>query len=156
MTTLRSMTDQRLLDISMIRVTDQISLDESEIVENFVRASGPGGQNVNKVASAVQLRFDARRSPSLPNEVSIRLQKLAGSKLTLDGVIILIAQEHRSQERNRAAALDRLLEMIRQAAVRPIKRRATKPTLASKVKRLESKGKRGTVKGLRSGKPDID
>lgn len=140
----------------MIFVTDTISLDENEIIETFVRASGPGGQNVNKVSSAVQLRFDARRSPSLPNDVSIRLQKLAGSKLTQDGVIVLVAQEHRSQERNRAAAVERLVAMIREAAVRPVKRRATKPTYASTVKRLESKGKRSTVKSLRKTRPEAD
>ena len=140
----------------MIFVTDQISLNDDEIGETFVRASGPGGQNVNKVASAVQLRFDARRSPSLPNDVSVRLQKIAGSRLTQDGVIVLVAQEFRSQERNRAAAIERLVAMIREAAVKPVKRRATKPTYASTLKRLESKGKRGTVKSLRKAKPDAE
>jgi ribosome-associated protein len=139
----------------MIPITARIVLDDSEIEESFVRSSGPGGQNVNKVSSAVQLRFDARRSPSLPDDVSVRLQKLAGSKLTLDGVIIITAQTHRSQERNRAEALERLVEMIREAAKPPPpKRRATKPTKGSKERRLESKGKRSETKKLRSERPE--
>ena len=102
----------------MIRITDRISIDESEIEESFVRSSGPGGQNVNKLSTAVQLRFDVRRSPSLPNDVAIRLMRLAGSRLTKDGVLVLIAQNHRTQERNRAEARDRLIALIREAAVR--------------------------------------
>ncbi len=133
----------------MIPVTDDISLDESELVEAFVRASGPGGQNVNKVSSAVQLRFDVRRSPSLPNDVAIRLMKLAGKRLTKDGVLVIIAQQHRTQERNRADARDRLFDLIREAAVRPIERRATKPTKASKKRRIEGKKKRSSVKSMR-------
>ena len=93
----------------MIRITDRISIDESELSESFVRASGPGGQNVNKLATAVQLRFDVRHSPSLPNDVSIRLQRLAGKRLTNDGVLVIVAQRHRTQERNRQDALDRLI-----------------------------------------------
>ena len=139
----------------MIQVTPSIAIDESEIEESFVRASGPGGQHVNKVSSAVQIRFDARRSPNLPNEVAIRLMKLAGSRLTQDGVIVITAQEHRSQSRNREEALARLVELIRQAEVRPKVRRATKPTKASKERRLASKEKRSSVKSTR-GKPRFD
>lgn len=139
----------------MIPITARIVLDDSEIEESFVRSSGPGGQNVNKVSSAVQLRFDARRSPSLPDDVSVRLQKLAGSRLTLDGIIIITAQTHRSQDRNRAEALAKLVEMIREAAKPPPpKRRATKPTKGSKERRLESKGKRSETKKLRSERPE--
>ena len=139
----------------MIQITHRIAIDEKEIDESFVRSSGPGGQNVNKVETAVQLRFDARRSPSLPDDVSVRLQKLAGSRLTLDGVIVIIAQTHRSQERNRADALARLVEMIREAAKPPPpKRKPTKPTKGSKERRLESKGKRAVTKKLRTERPE--
>jgi ribosome-associated protein len=137
----------------MIRVTDDISIDEKEIEESFVRSSGPGGQNVNKLSTAVQLRFDVRGSPSLPNDVSIRLQRLAGKRLTKDGVLVLIAQSHRTQERNREDALERLLELIREAAIRPVLRRATRPTKASKVRRLEGKKRRSNIKGMRQTKP---
>jgi ribosome-associated protein len=134
----------------MIQATPSIAIDESEIEESFVRASGPGGQHVNKVSSAVQIRFDVRRSRSLPNDVAIRLMKLAGSRLTQDGVIVIVAQAHRSQKRNREEAVERLVELIRQAAVRPEIRRATKPTKASKERRLASKEKRSGVKAARS------
>jgi len=140
----------------MIRITDTISLDDSEIDESFVRSSGPGGQNVNKLSTAVQLRFDVRRSPSLPNDVAIRLMALAGKRLTKDGVIVLVAQNHRTQERNRAEALERLVDLIRQAAVRPIPRRPTRPTRASKEKRLEGKKLRSGIKGMRRAKPALD
>jgi ribosome-associated protein len=133
----------------MIRVTDTISIDEDEIEESFVRSSGPGGQNVNKLSTAVQLRFDVRHSPSLPNDVAIRLMRLAGKRLTKDGVIVLMAQNERSQERNRAEARERLFDLIREAAVKPIPRRATKPTKASRTKRLEGKKRRSDVKDMR-------
>jgi ribosome-associated protein len=140
----------------MIRITDQISIDESELEESFVRSSGPGGQNVNKLSTAVQLRFDVRHSPSLPNDVAVRLTRLAGRRMTKDGVLVLIAQSHRTQERNRADAQDRLVALVKQAAVRPIPRRATKPTKASKQRRIESKKRRSNVKGLRRSKPNWD
>jgi ribosome-associated protein len=140
----------------MIRVTDTITLDEAELEESFVRASGPGGQNVNKLSTAVQLRFDVRRSPSLPNDVAIRLMRAAGSRLTNDGVIVIIAQRHRTQERNRADARERLVELIREAATPPKPRRATKPTKASKLRRLETKKRRSGVKSLRQSRPGAD
>jgi ribosome-associated protein len=139
----------------MIRINDDIAIDEGELVESFIRSSGPGGQNVNKLATAVQLRFDVRRSPSLPNDVSIRLQRLAGKRLTRDGILVITAQNHRTQERNRADALDRLIELIREAAVRPVPRRETKPTKASRKRRLDAKARRGHIKAMR-GKADMD
>ena len=140
----------------MIRITDFIAIDEGELEERFVRASGPGGQNVNKLSTAVQLRFDVRGSPSLPNDVAVRLMRLAGSRLTKDGVLVLIAQTHRTQERNRAEARERLVALIRKASVRPIPRRATKPTKASKQRRIEGKKRRSGIKALRRDRPSFE
>jgi len=136
----------------MIRITDAIAIEESELSESFVRASGPGGQNVNKVSSAVQLRFDARQSPSLPNDVAVRLMRLAGKRLTKNGVIVIIAQQHRTQERNREDARERLFDLIRKAAVRPTPRRPTKVPKTQRRERLEGKKHRSSIKRLRSGK----
>jgi len=138
----------------MIRITHRISLDDDELKESFVRSSGPGGQNVNKLSTAVELRFDVRNSPNLPDDVRHRLERLAGSRLTLDGVLILVADRHRTQHRNRQEALERLTELIREASIPPTPRRPTKPTLGSKKRRLEAKGQRSDIKRLRSGKPE--
>jgi len=140
----------------MIRVTAHISVDEREIEESFVRASGPGGQNVNKLATAVQLRFDVRGSPSLPAEVRERLERLAGARLTRDGVLVIIAQSHRTQGRNRQDALDRLVDLIRRAAVAPRPRRPTKPSKASRERRVEAKKHRAGLKRLRRAKLSFD
>jgi ribosome-associated protein len=140
----------------VIPVTAKIALDEREITEFFIRASGPGGQNVNKVASAVQLRFDARHSRSLPEDVRGRLERLAGSRLTRDGVIVITAQRHRAQARNREDALARLLDLIRRAAHPPSKRRTTKPPAGARERRIESKKRRGGIKRLRQAKPSFD
>jgi ribosome-associated protein len=134
----------------VIEVTPNISLQDEEVVERFIRAAGPGGQNVNKVSTAVELRFDVRRSPSLPDAVAVRLMKLAGRRLTQDGVLVLTAMQYRTQERNRADALERLKALIRQAAEPPPPpRKKTKPTKASKERRLQAKSQRGGVKAMR-------
>ncbi len=133
----------------MIAVTPEITLDDDELVETFIRAQGPGGQNVNKVSSAVQLRFDVRRSRNLPDAVAVRLMKLAGSRLTQDGILVLTAQRFREQERNRADARARLIALIAAAAVAPVKRRASRPTAASKERRLTGKTVRAKVKSAR-------
>ena len=134
--------------------TPQIAIDEAELHETFVRASGPGGQNVNKLSTAVQLRFDVRRSAALPNAVAVRLMRLAGRRLTADGVLVISAQQFRTQERNRADARERLAKLVAEAAVPPVPRRATRPTLASKKRRLEGKAQRGATKRLRGAPVD--
>ena len=135
----------------MIEITRSIVIDDSEIQEEFIRSSGPGGQNVNKVATTVQLRFDVANSPSLPEEVRERLISLARSRITEDGVLIINARRFRTQGRNRQDAIERLAELIRRAAEKPRSRRKTRPTLASKMRRLEEKHRRAETKKLRQG-----
>ena len=139
-----------------IEVTQSLWLDDDELQVRAVRASGPGGQHVNKVSTAIELRFDVRGSPSLPEPVRARLYRLSGNRLTMDGVLVLVAQEHRSQELNRQAAVERLLDLVREAAKPPPPpRKKTRPTHASKLKRLEGKSKRSNVKAMR-GRPRGD
>ncbi|MFN3225244.1 MAG: alternative ribosome rescue aminoacyl-tRNA hydrolase ArfB [Hyphomicrobiales bacterium] len=139
-----------------IPITRSIALYDDELHESFVRSSGPGGQNVNKVATAVQLRFDVRQSPNLPEQVREKILASGDSRLTKDGVLVILAERHRTQEMNRKDARDRLFDVIRKAAHVPKRRIATKPTLGSKKRRLEGKIKRGAVKKARSGKISLD
>ena len=140
----------------LLKVTEKISLEPGELEERFVRSSGPGGQNVNKVSTAVELRFQLWNSPSLQSAVKERLAKLAGRRLTDEGVIVIQAGRFRTQERNRADARQRLFDMIAEAAVPPIKRVATKPSYSAKLKRVDSKVQRGNVKKMRSSKVSWD
>jgi ribosome-associated protein len=137
----------------MISITSDISIDERELEERFVRASGPGGQNVNKVATAVELRFDVRGS-SLPQGMKDRLEKIAGSRLSADGILLIDSREHRTQTKNREAARARLVGLLQQAAIKPRKRRPTKPGAGAREKRLESKKRRGRIKAQRGAGSD--
>ena len=140
----------------MIRVTPHIALDERELTESFIRSSGPGGQNVNKLETAVQLRFDVRHSPSLPEGVRARLERLAGRRLTREGVLVINAERYRTQARNRQDARERLADLIRRAAVAPVPRRPTKPSAGVRERRLQGKKHRAAIKGLRQKRPALD
>jgi ribosome-associated protein len=139
----------------MIRISDSFYIDERDIKETFMRASGPGGQNVNKVSTAVELRYDVTIS-GLPEDARARLEILAGRQLTQDNILVIQAQEFRSQERNRSLAVEKLVALLQKALIRPKSRRQTKPTYSSTLKRLETKVKRGQTKNLRRTKPDMD
>jgi ribosome-associated protein len=140
----------------MIRVTPDISINEREVEESFVRASGPGGQNVNKLATAVQLRFNVRTSPSLPEDVRARLEPLGGARITRDGVLVITAQRYRTQGRNRQDALARLIDLIRRAAIAPRRRRPTRPSKAARERRVEAKKHRAGLKHMRRLKPTLE
>lgn len=142
--------------VAPIRVTGSLAIDPDEIQESFVRAAGPGGQHVNTTSTAVQLRFDVRRSPSLPDDVRHRLERLAGRRLTRDGVLVLVAQGHRSQLRNREEALARLIELIREATHKPAPRVKTKVSRAAKRRRVDDKKRHGAVKSLRRSRTSDD
>ncbi|HKO07075.1 MAG TPA: alternative ribosome rescue aminoacyl-tRNA hydrolase ArfB [Alphaproteobacteria bacterium] len=142
------------LPASLVRITDEIAIGAREIEERFLRASGPGGQNVNKVATAVQLRFDVQHSPSLPAAVRARLERLAGKRLSKEGVLTIAAQRHRTQAQNRREALARLIELIARAAVPPLPRKPTKPSAGGRRRRLADKARRSALKRLRASRTD--
>ena len=139
----------------MIRITDSLAIDPADLVWSFTRSSGPGGQNVNKVSTAVELRYDIGRA-FLPEDLKQRLKPLAGRQLTSEGILVITSQETRSQERNKEIAVQKLVELLRKAAVRPKRRIATKPTRSSKTRRLDSKAKHSQTKRLRTARPDSD